>query len=114
MTAGLERDASHLEEHASGRSLTLDLEKAVCHGRGKCLHMIHESCGPSSGGVWSSAHVIPPHPGEGAGGVRSKRKRMHRVGKIERGKRPCNHEERLSFVRALADGSIRGQLGREG
>ena len=33
MTADLDRDAPQLEEHASGRSLTLDLEKAVRHGR---------------------------------------------------------------------------------
>jgi len=31
--AGLERDAPHLEEHASGRSRTRDLEHAVRHGR---------------------------------------------------------------------------------
>jgi hypothetical protein len=31
--AGLERAAPHLEEHASGRSRTRDLEHAVRHGR---------------------------------------------------------------------------------
>src|SRR6266540_2136167 len=40
----------------------------------------------------------PPHTREGAGCVRSKRKSLHRVGKIEQGKRLCDHEERLSCV----------------
>ncbi len=39
---------------------------------------------------------------------------MPRVGKIERVKRPCDHEEHQEFMCALADVSIRGTSGREG
>jgi len=55
-----------------------------------------------------------PHTGEGEGCGLSKRKRRPLVGTCERVKRPCDHEERRSFGRALADVSIRGTSGREG
>ncbi len=64
-------------------------------------------------GVWSPSPVMPPHTGEGEGCGLSKRQRMHRIRKTERGKIIGDHEKRQEFLSSLADVSNRGTSGRE-